>query len=537
VSELASEPSVPTSLPVLVVGAGPVGMSAALLLARHGVPSVVVETAPERHTIGSRSICVQRDVLDILERACERPIEHRATASGSTEPARGSRERIGLGRSIVDAGVTWYTGRIYYRGHEVFTITFLDTGVGEFPPFVNISQSDVEALLERRIHTEPLIDLRYGQRVVGLSSGDHSVSLRLSTGETVTGSHCVAADGGHSTVRALLGVPFDGHSYDDQFLITDIRAKLDFPVPERRFYFDPPANPGRQVLLHPQPDSVWRIDWQVPDGFDLDTDLAGGGLERRVRAIVGDADYEPVWLSVYRFHQRRVPAMCRGRVLLAGDAAHVMSPFGARGMNSGIADAENAAWKIALHRTGSAGPALLASYDVERGAAAGENLRITERTMRFLVPRTDAERAHRRDVLERSLRDPAARAEIDSGKLAEPFWYLDSPLTTAADPAERAEFPTAPGVARPPLPGVLCPDLPLPDGTRLRSRFGAGFTVLAGPRADVAGVPVSAAVAEALRFGPRGAALVRPDGYLAAVLPGGDLDAGLAAARRRACGW
>jgi 3-(3-hydroxy-phenyl)propionate hydroxylase len=500
--------------PVLIVGGGPVGMSGALLLARLGVPSVVLEAAPERQTTGSRSICVQRDVLDILE-------------------------RVGLGRTLVDAGVTWYTGRIYYREHEVSTITFPADAGGAFPPFVNIPQSDVECLLERRIRDEPLIDLRYGHRVTELASSPAGVCLRVSTPDgpaEILGTHCIAADGARSTVRELLGLGFDGHSFDDQFLITDIRAKLDFPVPERRFYFDPPANPGRQVLLHPQPDHVWRIDWQVPNGFDLAAE-SGAGLERRVRAIVGDSDYEVRWLSVYRFHQRRTPAMVRGRVLLAGDAAHVMSPFGARGMNSGIADVDNAAWKIALDRARQAGPALLASYDHERGAAADENLRITGRTMRFLVPRTDEERAHRRAVLERSVHDPAARKEIDSGKLSEPFWYLDSPLTTPADPAEIAAFPVEPGVARPPLPGVLCPDLPLPGGDRLRARLGPEFTVLAGPNAGIDGVVLSPDAAETLRIGPSGAALVRPDGYLAAVLTGGDLDADLAAARRRACGW
>lgn len=497
---------------VLIVGAGPVGMAGALLLARLGVPSVVLEAASRRETIGSRSICVQRDVLSILA-------------------------RIDLAQSIMDTGMTWYTGRIYYRAHQISTITFPSSGAGEFPPFVNISQSDVEALLEQQVQASPLIDLRYGHRVVGLAAD--SAGVRVSTSDKVfAGTHCLAADGARSAVRELLGLPFDGHSFDDQFLITDIRAKLDFPTPERRFYFDPPANPGRQVLLHPQPDSVWRIDWQVPDGFDLATD----DVDRRVRAIVADADYEPIWMSVYRFHQRRVPAMCAGRVLLAGDAAHVMSPFGARGMNSGIADADNAAWKIALDRAGQAGPALLPSYDHERGAAAAENLLVTGRTMRFLVPRTEQERAHRRDVLERSVHDPAARAEIDSGKLCEPFWYLDSPLTTPGDPAELADFPTAPGVSRPPLPGVLCPDLPLAGGERLRRVLGPGFTVLAGSRArlDDPGVRVVVVpdhVADSLRFGASGAALVRPDGYLAAVLTGDDLDASLVTARRRACGW
>jgi 3-(3-hydroxy-phenyl)propionate hydroxylase len=207
-------------------------------------------------------------------------------------------------------------------------------------------------------------------------------------------------------------------------------------------------------------------------------------------------------------------------------------------MNSGIADAENAAWKIALDRAGEAGPALLASYDDERGAAADENLAVTGRTMRFLVPRTPEEHAHRRAVLERSVHDPSARGEIDSGKLAEPFWYLDSPLTTAGDPTG---FPTAPGAVRPPVPGVLCPDLTV-GNARLRELFGPGFTVLgtAGSRLpDIADpvITLPTDVAGALRIPSGGAALVRPDGYLAAVLPADDLDFALPAARRRSCGW
>ncbi|WP_112262289.1 FAD-dependent monooxygenase [Lentzea terrae] len=375
---------------VLVVGAGPVGLTAALFLARAGVPSVILERAPGRQQAGSRSICVQRDVLEILE-------------------------RVGVGQAVADAGVTWYTGRTYHRDREVLTLTFPEAK--GFPPFVNTPQTVVEQLLEERVRAEPLIELRYGHPLTGLTQDDSGVS----TEDGIRASHCVAADGAHSTVRQLLGIPFEGFSFDDRFIIADVRVDLDFETPERRFYFDPPWNPGqkgikpRQVLLHPQPDGVWRIDWQVAEDVQLTDD--------HIRAIVGEKPYEVVWQSTYRFHQRRAQTFRKGRILLAGDAAHVMSPFGARGLNSGICDADNAAWKIAADRTGAAGPNLLESYGVERGAAADENLRITGATMRFLVPGTPEEREKRERALE-------SGEGIDSGKLFTPFSYANSPLTT-----------------------------------------------------------------------------------------------------------
>ncbi|OLR90567.1 pentachlorophenol monooxygenase [Actinokineospora bangkokensis] len=484
--------------PVLIVGAGPVGLTGAVLLARHGVPSVVLEARPERVQAGSRAICVQRDVLDVLERA-------------------------GVGRAVADAGVTWYSGRIFHGEREVVAQTLPEPQPGLFPPFVNTPQNVVERLLEAVVDAEPLIDLRYGSQVVSLAQDDDGVVLGLAGGGSVAGTHCIAADGSRSTVRALLGLPFEGMSFDDRFLITDLRTKLDQPEPERRFWFDPPFNPGRQVLLHPQPDSVWRIDWQVPRDFDLAAETADGRLDARIRAVVGDADYDLLWASSYTFHQRRVPTMHVDRVLLAGDAAHLMSPFGARGMNSGLADVENAAWKLAATRQGWAGPALLPTYDAERGAAAEENLRVTATTMRFLVPADDAQRAHRLATLTAARTDDSAKAAIDSGKFSEPFWYLDSPLTTPAPADALAAFPRGANEPRPPLPGVLCPDVPLPGAARLRDLFGLRFSVLAA--AGVAVPPVEATVvrvpdevATALDLAHDQVAVVRPDGYLAAVV-------------------
>ncbi len=514
---------------VLIAGAGPVAMTAGLLLARGGIPTVLLEAKRHRDAVGSRAICFQRDVLDILDRV------------GCAEPA-------------VAEGVTWWRGLTFYRDHVLFETTFPDAGRSAFPPFINISQTRVEDLLAERVAAEPTIDVRLGHRVIGVDQDDTGVDVRVETPDridTVSGRYLLGCDGGGSTVRKLLGLSFDGHSYTEQFLIADIRAELPFPA-ERRFYFDPEWNPGRQVLVHPQPGSLWRIDWQVPAGFDLERERRSGRLDERIRRITGDAPYEIDWLSVYRFHQRVASSFRVGRVLLAGDAAHVYAPFGARGLNSGIQDAENAAWKLAFTLMGWAGDGLVESYGQERRAAAIENLRVTDATMRFLVPRDDQQAARRRRLLDQAVTDPDAKRSVDSGRLAEPFWYVDSPLTTPA--GDTSGFPRGTGVARPPAPGVLCPDGPhrvrgRPGVLRLRQRFGDGLAVL------VAGIdpePVRASVRkvgppvdvdplddpdllDALEARPGDAFVVRPDGHLAAIVDGSDA-AAVTEAVERACG-
>ena len=505
--------------PVVIAGAGPVGLVTALLLARYDVPTVVLESAARWDPAGSKAICFQRDVLDVLD-------------------------RVGCAEDLIAEGVTWTVGRTYYRDHELYAVTFPDPGRSAVPPWINISQAVLERRLLDLVAATPLIDLRYGHRVSGVRLTPDGVEV--DAGVRVRGSHLVGADGARSTVRQLLGVGFPGQSFPDQFLICDIKAELPFPS-ERRFYFDPEWNPGRQVLVHHCPESTWRIDWQVPADYDLAAERAGGALDARIRTVVGGVPYEVVWATAYRFHERCAERFAvRGRAFLTGDAAHLYAPFGARGLNSGIQDAENLAWKLAFVRHGWAPPALLDSYHVERRAAAAENLRVTMATMEFLAPQTEAQRTRRRTALDRAVTDAGARSMIDSGKLAEPYWYLDSPLTTPAGPVD--DFPRQPGALRPPVPGVLCPDASCTVAgrqTRLRRLFGRSFVVLTAEPPDrlpAVGFPCATYTRDDIDDGgevrkalPASGYVIRPDGHLAAVLDRPDPPS-LAAALHRAAG-
>ena len=479
---------------VAVIGAGPVGLTLALRLAQRRLAVSLFE-AHERHEgIGSRAICMQRETLEIWARA-------------------------GLGEQVARRGVQWRIGRTYFGTRELFSIELPGAQGEHFPPFVNISQSEVEQLLLDRCAAAG-VDLRWGWRLTDLAQDADGVDLRFATAAGLReerASCAVGADGAHSTVRDALGLEFRGYSFDDRFLICDIRASLPYPA-ERRFFFDPPWNPGRQVLIHPQPDGVWRIDWQVPADTDLEAERSDGRLDARIRAVIGaDAEYELVWASAYRFSQRVAEWFGVRRGFLAGDAAHLMSPFGARGLNSGVADAENLAWKLALVADGVAPASLLATYDDERRAAALENLAVTEATMRFMIPHGWWRRAWRDLVLRLSPRSGWFRRRVNSGRLAEPFTYPASSII--APGPDDATLPRHGGVA---------PDVTI-AGRRLRDAIGPRFVVLAVGVRDFAlpDGPVPATVittndpaARAIYAPaePRGW-IIRPDGHLAASVP------------------
>lgn len=536
---------------VIIVGRGPVGMTAALRLAALGVASTVIDSQPASSVNpGSKAVLVARHVIEI------------------TEP-------LGVGGQIAAEGLAWTTGRVFVRGREV-RATRLDTAPGLLPKIVNLSQQRIEELLLERLRAELLVTLipeatvlRVTEEPRGGAAGSRADEPAVTlTYQDPRGEHAIRArwllgcDGARSTVRHELGIAFAGYGHDDHFLIADIAADLPFPA-ERHLHFDPPYNLGRTVLIHPQPHGTWHIDWQVGQEVDAAEEQANGGLDRRLRALIGDAPYQVRWVTTYRFKQLKATRFRQGHVFLAGDAAHLTSPYGARGMNSGIADAENIAWRLGLVLRGWCAPSLLDGYALERDYAAAENLRITGRTAGFMCPRSPWQRFRQRATLTtaRYLR-PAGRF-VDSGKLYEPPAY---PSSSSAATDHRNRAVTTSGQLRPGLPA---PDAvvvtSVPGVTRLGQLLRSGVAVLwfpASPAPNVAqvvrhviaclppGFPVriiaaagSAAVtaddggAQAAGYVriqgdglsrawfPQGVppggcfALIRPDGYLADVYP------------------
>ncbi|KQU91647.1 FAD-dependent oxidoreductase [Variovorax sp. Root318D1] len=397
----------PVRRPVVVVGAGPVGLALAIDLAQHQIPVVLLDNDNTLST-GSRAICFAKRTLEIFD-------------------------RLGCGERMVDKGVSWNVGRVFFKSEEIYSFDLLPEAGHARPAFINLQQYYVEGFLAERVSELPLIDLRWKNKVTGVVQHADHVELTIETPDgayQLEADHVAACDGSRSSMRGLLGLESKGRQFKDRFLIADVKMKLDRPA-ERWFWFDPEFHRNQSVLLHMQPDNVWRIDFQLGWDADPEEEKKPERIIPRVKALLGeDAQFDLEWASVYTFSCLRMDRFRQGRVFFAGDSAHGVSPFGARGANSGVQDAENLAWKLAAVLRRQAPDALLDSYGHEREYAADENILNSTRATDFITPKSEISRLFRDAVLELAKSHAFARTLVNSGRLSVPATLRTSALNT-----------------------------------------------------------------------------------------------------------
>lgn len=440
--------------PVVIIGGGPVGLALALDLGQRGTPALVLDDH-DGAGLGSKAICFAKRTLDIAT-------------------------RLGAGAPMVEKGVVWNVGKVFHGDGKLFEFNLLPETGHRNPAFINLQQPYfekflVDAIRDAQEQGAP-IEIRGRNQVTTVTpKGDHAV-LEVDTPDgpyMIEADWVVACDGARSATRDMLGLSFDGRVFEDNFLIADVKMKADFPT-ERWFWFEPPfEGAGQSALLHKQPDDIWRIDFQLGWDIDREQELDPDRIRTRVDAMLSSQaghvpEYELEWTSIYTFQCRRMKAFRHGKVLFAGDSAHQVSPFGARGANSGVQDADNLAWKLDLVLKGIAPDSLLDSYAAEREFGADENILNSSRATDFMTPKSEISKVFRNAVLDLARNHAFARPMVNSGRLSVPCAYDGFPLFCA-------DALDGPAVSR---PGAPCPDAPLDDGFLL-DVLGGDFVVLA----------------------------------------------------------
>ncbi|MEM6760389.1 MAG: FAD-dependent monooxygenase [Pseudomonadota bacterium] len=488
--------------PVAIVGAGPIGLAMAIDLAQRGIACVVLDDN-NVVSVGSRAICWAKRTLEIMD-------------------------RLGVGERMLEKGVTWKVGRLFHGADEVYSFDLLPEAGHKYPAFINLQQYYVEQfLVERAQELSAFIDLRFLNRLTShRDQGDHVV-LEIETPDgpyTLEADYLIAADGAGSPTRKRMGLPFEGQTFDEHFLIIDVElpeSPFATDDPERWFWFAPPFHNGQSALLHKQPDNIYRIDLQLGPETDPKLEATETKVIPRIKAIIGDMPFRLDWMSVYKFRCAKLDRFVHGRVIFVGDSAHVVSPFGARGGNGGIQDVDNLGWKLAEVLRGGA-LTLLDSYDEERHHGALENIANSARATNFITPKSEIDTLFRNETLRLAHKQPFARKLINSGRLSAPCSLADMALQSGDHP----------------LVGRSLIDLPMGDGWLVEQAQG-GFCLLTADEQAwqvpdaVTRIPLPDTELRHARYGDTGAFLVRPDGHICARLAG---PSGLVAALARAKG-
>ncbi|MDG1170192.1 MAG: FAD-dependent oxidoreductase [Sulfitobacter sp.] len=409
--------------PVVIVGAGPIGLAMAIDLAQHGVKSVVLDDN-NVVSVGSRAICWAKRTLEIFD-------------------------RLGVGERMLEKGVTWKVGRQFHGAKEVYSFDLLPEPGHKYPAFINLQQYYVEQYLVERAQEFPdLIDLRFLNKVTDHTDHGTYVELTVETPDgtyTLEADYYIACEGAGSPTRKRMELAFEGQTFEEHFLIVDVEMETspfgDHDTPERWFWFAPPFHNGQSALLHKQPDNIYRIDLQLGPETDPKEEATEARVIPRIKAIVGDTPFRLDWMSVYKFRCAKLERFVHNRVLFVGDSAHVVSPFGARGGNGGIQDVDNLGWKLASVLQGDAPAILLETYNEERTHGSAENILNSARATNFMTPKSPIEALFRDEVLNLASDHPFARKLINSGRLSNPCSLEGKSLQTPGDAPQHPGWP------------------------------------------------------------------------------------------------
>ncbi len=448
----------PLRKPLIVIGAGPVGLAAAVDARLQGLDVLVLDD-DKTVSVGSRAVCYAKRSLEILD-------------------------RLGIAEPACALGVSWNIGRTFLEEDEVYQFNLVPDAGHKQPGMINLQQYHIEEMLIARA-LELGADIRWQHKVTAVTRHEDQATLTVETPDgnfDIEADWLVVADGARSPIRRHLGLDIEGRVFQDRFLIADVIMKADYPA-ERWFWFDPPFHPNQSVLLHKQSNNVWRIDFQLGWDADPEEEKKPEKVIPRLQAMLGDdRPFELEWVSIYTFQCRRMTDFRHGRVLFVGDAAHQVSPFGARGANSGFQDADDLMWKLALVMKGQAPDKLLDTYAHDRQFAADENIMNSTRSTDFITPKSRTSKTFRNQVLALAKHHPFARKLVNSGRLSMPSFLTSSMLNTADADAFGGNM----------VPGAPMDDAPVQVNGQdawLLDQVGQGFAALlfadAAPSADM----------------------------------------------------
>ncbi len=485
--------------PAVIVGAGPVGMTAALALAKQGIRSVILDRKSTFND-GSRAICLERHSYAILD------------SLGAVDP-------------FLEKSLPWTRGRSFYRNRQILEFEMPDSADEKYRPMYNLQQQHFERYLHEAAAGNDLISFRWQSELVALEDEEDGVALTIRDSEDIyelTADWVIACDGAHSPVRKMRGLRLNGENFEGRYVIADIRMDHDYPT-IRRALFDPACRPGGTVLIHRQPDNIWRIDYQLFDEESTEDAIREDNIRAGVAGVLGEigyeGDWELEWWSVYTANTLALDDYRDGRVFFVGDSAHIVPIFGVRGLNNGLADAVNIGWKLGWVLNGKAGVELLDSYTPERRGATLDVFANASKSARFMTPPTRGWQIMRDAALSLALSHDFA-GQLANPRQMKPYVYTDG-LAICSD---AGDFVSGPVVGR------VAPDVKLDSGF-LSDQLSRGFTALCFDRAMAADLEAEAGedtgltvltqpgdgrTAEAYGADATSVYLVRPDRHIAA---------------------